>query len=185
MTLLPKARRGFRERFRKQKTANSRKVNYSWEKKKSAVFPFNLCMVLFLSSSVPFTLFSPLQCLLSPTPNLHLTASSAAGIQSGLFPLHSLFFAAVQEEDKRKNVLNFKRTLAQGSCEKKTWTKQFKGKSYSVPAHIFGAQTKTCTSVLGVKIKDVRHKQCTEIGKSTNTEVHRLLYPHPYQEGIG
>lgn len=90
------------------------------EKKQSAVFPLNLCMVLFLSSSVPFTLFSPLQCLLSPTPNLHLTASSAPAIQSGLFPLHSLFFATVQEEDKRKNVLNFKRTLVQGNCAKKT-----------------------------------------------------------------
>lgn len=151
--------------------------------KKSAVFPLNLCMVLFLPSSMPFTLFSPLQCLLSPTPNLHLTASSAAGIQSGLFPLY-YFLQQCRKRTKEKNVLNLKRTLAQGSCAEKTPTKQFEGKSSSVPAHIFGAHTQKCTSVLGVKIKGVWHKQCTELGKSTNTTARRPLYPHPCQEGI-
>lgn len=166
MTLLPKARRGFRERFRKQKTANSRKVNYSWEKKKSAVFPFNLCMVLFLSSSVPFTLFSPLQCLLSPTPNLHLTASSVAGIQSGLFPLHSLFFAAVQEEDKRKNVLNFKRTLAQGSCEKKAEQNNLKAKATQFLHTFLVHRQKHVPLYLGSKLKTYGTSSAQRLAKA-------------------
>lgn len=99
-----------------------------------------------------------------------------------LFVLY--FLQPCRKRTKEKNVLNLKRTLAQGSCAEKNPTKQFKSKSSSVPAHIFGAHTKNRTGVLGVKIEGAWHKQCTELGRSTNTKAHRPLCPHPCQEGI-
>lgn len=163
--------------------ANSRKVNYLWEeKKKSAVFPPNLCMVLFLSSSMPFTLLCPLQCLLSPTPNLHLTASSAPGIQSGLFPLHSLFFAAVQEEDKRKMSWTLKGPWSKAAVQKKTPTNNLKAKAAQF-LHTFLVHTHTNVPVYqGSQLKMRGKSSAQSLAKAPNhknTEVHRLLYPPP------
>lgn len=162
---------------------NSRKVNYSWEKKKSAVFPLNLCMVLFLSSSVPFTLFSPLsacshQPLISISQPLQHQASR---VGCSLFILY--FLQQCRKRTKEKMSWTLKGPWPKAAVQKKPQQNNLKAKALQF-LHTFLVHTKKCTSVLRVKIKDVRHKQCTELGKSTNTKVHRLLYPHPRQEGI-
>lgn len=121
--------------------------------------------------------------LASPTPNLYCTTSSAPSIQSGLFPHNASFFAAVQVEDETKSILNLKRTLAQGSCEKKNnqqtnKLKQIKSKCCSVPA--FLGCTKKVYGGLAIKGKE----NCTissawSLTKAPSPKVHRQLYPAP------
>lgn len=167
-----------------RKVENSRKVNYSWEKKSLQFFLLIYAWSFFYPALCP----SPCSLLCSACSHQPLISISqplqqqASRVGCSLFILY--FLQQCRKRTKEKNVLNLKRTLAQGSCAEKTPTKQFEGKSSSVPAHIFGAHTQKCTSVLGVKIKGVWHKQCTELGKSTNTTARRPLYPHPCQEGI-
>lgn len=119
MTLLPKARRSFRESFRKWEMKNSRKVNYSWEKK-------NLQFLLLINvRSFPYPARHPSPVLFSVMltlthPNLHLTVSPAASsLLWLLLHLYSLQPARSSAGRRlRRSILNLKGTWPKAALEK-------------------------------------------------------------------